>query len=47
MANIDLKSLIAKGSSTIQIDFEIVFLDTFRDVVADYQSRVHKDVSEN
>ena len=47
MANIDLKSLIAKGSSAIQTDFETVFVDTFPDVVADYQSRVHKDVSEN
>ena len=45
MANIDLKSLIAKGSSTIQTDFETVFVDTFPDVVA--ESRVHKDVSEN
>ena len=46
-SNIDLKSLIAKGSSTLQTDFETVFVDTFPDVVADYQSRVHKDVSEN
>ena len=47
LANIDLKSIIAKDSSTIQTDFETVFLDTFPDVVADYQSRLYKDLPEN
>ena len=47
LANVDLISIIAKDSSTIQTDFETVFFDTFPDVVADYQSRLFKDLSEN
>ena len=47
LANVDLLSIIAKDSSTIQTDFETVFFDAFPDVVADYQSRLFKDLSEN
>ena len=47
LANFDLKSINAKDSSTIQTDFETVFFDTFPDVIADYQSRLYKDLSEN
>ena len=47
LANVDLISIIAKDSSTIQTDFETVFFDAFPDVVADYQSRLFKDLSEN
>ena len=48
LANIDLNLLLPKDSSTIQTDFETVFFFyTFPDVVADYQSRLYKDLSEN
>ena len=45
-ANIDLKSL-ANDCSNIQTDFDEVFADTFPDVVANYQSRINKELSEN
>ena len=40
LANIDLKYIIAKDSSTIQTDFETVFVDTFPDVVAYYYVKI-------
>ena len=40
-----LKSLIASDTSNTQTDFDAVFLDTFPDVAANYQSR-DKELSE-
>ena len=45
-ANIGLKSL-ANDCSNINTDFDDVFADTFPDVVANYQSRINKELSEN
>ena len=45
-ANIGLKSLV-NDCSNIQTDFDEVFADTFPDVVANYQSRINKELSEN
>ena len=45
-AIIDLKSIIASDSSNTQTDFDIVFLDTFPDVAANYQSKDNKELSE-
>ena len=45
-ANIGLKSL-ANDCSNIHTDFDDVFADTFPDVVANYQSRINKELSEN
>ena len=45
-ATIDFKSLIASNSSYTQTDFDTVFLDTFPDVAANYQSRDNKEFSE-
>ena len=38
-AIIDFKSIIASDSSNTQTDFDIVFLDTFPDVAANYQNK--------
>ena len=45
-ANIGLRSL-ANDCSNIQTEFEEVFADPFPDVVANYQSRINKELSEN
>ena len=45
-AIIDFKSFIASDSSNTQTDFDIVFLDTFPDVAANYQSKDNKELSE-
>ena len=45
-AIIDFKSIIASDSSNTQTDFDIVFLDTFPDVAANYQSKDNKELSE-
>ena len=45
-AIIDFKSIIASDSSNTQTDFDIVFLDTFPDVAANYQIRDNKELSE-
>ena len=45
-AIIDFKSIIASNSSNTQTDFDIVFLDTFPDVAANYQSKDNKELSE-
>ena len=45
-AIIDFKSIIASDSSNTQTDFDIVFLDTFPDVAANYQSKDDKELSE-
>ena len=45
-ANIGLKSL-ANDCSNIQTDFDGVFADSFPDVVANFQSRINKELSEN
>ena len=45
-AIIDFKSTIASDSSNTQTDFDIVFLDTFPDVAANYQSKDNKEVFE-
>ena len=44
-ANIGLKSL-ANDCSNIQTDFDEVFADSFPDVVANFQSRINKELSE-
>ena len=45
-AIIDFKSIIASDSSNAQTDFDIVFLDSFPDVAANYQSKDNKELSE-
>ena len=45
-AIIDFKSIIASDSSNTQTDFDIVFLDTFPDVAANYPSKDNKELSE-
>ena len=45
-AIIDFKSIIASDSSNTQTDFDIVFLDTFPDVAASYQSKDNKELFE-
>ena len=45
-AIIDFKSVIASDSSYTQTYFDIVFLDTFPDVAANYQSKDNKELSE-
>ena len=45
-AIIGLRSL-ANDCSNLQTDFDEVFGDTFPDVVANYQSRINKELSEN
>ena len=45
-AIIDFKSIIASDSSNTQTDFDIVFLDTFPDVAANYQSKDNKELFE-
>ena len=45
-AIIDFKSIIASDSSNTQTDFDIVFLDTFPDVAANYQSKDNKEFFE-
>ena len=45
-AIIVFKSIIASDSSDTQTDFDIVFLDTFPDVAANYQSKDNKELSE-
>ena len=45
-AIIDFKSIIASDSSNTQTDFDIVFLDTFPDVAANYKSKDNKELSE-
>ena len=45
-AIIDFKSIIASDSSNTQTYFDIVFLDTFPDVTANYQSKDNKELSE-
>ena len=45
-AIIDFKSIIASDSSNTQTDFDIVFLDTFLDVAANYQSKDNKELYE-
>ena len=45
-AIIDFKSIIASDSSNTQTYFDIVFLDTFPDVAANYQSKDNKELSE-
>ena len=45
-AIIDFKSIIASDSSNTQTDFDIVFLDTFPDVAAKYQSKDNKELFE-
>ena len=45
-AIIDFKSIIASDSSNTQTDFDIVFLDTFPDIAANYQSKDNKELSE-
>ena len=45
-AIIDFKSIIASDSSNKQTDFDIVFLDTFPGVAANYQSKDNKELSE-
>ena len=45
-ANIDFKSLIASCSSSKQINFDTVFLDTFPGVAANYQLSVSEEFSE-
>ena len=45
-AIIDFKSFIASDSSNTQTFFDIVFLDTFPDVAANYQSKDNKELSE-
>ena len=45
-AIIDFKSIIASDSSNTQTDFDIVFLDTFPDAAANYQSKDNKELSE-
>ena len=42
----DFKSIIASDSSNTQTDFDIVFLDAFPDVAANYQSKDNKELSE-
>ena len=46
-AIIDFKSIIASDSSNTQTDFDLVFLDTFPDVAANYQSKDNKELSES
>ena len=38
---------LANDCSNIQTDFDEIFADTFPDVVANYQSRINKVLSEN
>ena len=45
-AIIDFESIIASDSSNTQTDFDIVFLDTFPDVAANYQSKDNTELSE-
>ena len=45
-AIIDFKAITASDSSNTQTDFDIVFLDTFPDVAANYQSKDNKELSE-
>ena len=45
-AILDVTSLVANVSSNLQTDFETVFLDTFPDINADYQSSVIKESPE-
>ena len=45
-AIIDFKSIIANDSSNTQTDFDKVFLDTFPDVAANYQSKDNKELFE-
>ena len=45
-AIIDFKSIIASDSSNTQTDFDTVFLDTFPDVAANYQSEDNKELFE-
>ena len=45
-AIIDFKSIMASDSSNTQTDFDIVFLDTFPDVAANYQSKDNKELFE-
>ena len=45
-AIIDFKSIIASDSSNTQRDFDIVLLDTFPDVAANYQSKDNKKLFE-
>ena len=45
-AIIDFKSIITRDSSNTQTDFDIMFLDTFPDVSANYQSKDNKELSE-
>ena len=45
-AIIDFKSILASDSSNTQTDFDIVFLDTFPDVAANYQSKDNRELSE-
>ena len=45
-AIIDFKSIIASDSSNTQTDFDTVFLDTFPDVAANYQSKDNKELFE-
>ena len=42
----DFTSIIASESSNTQTDFDIVFLDTFPDVVANYKSKDNKELFE-
>ena len=45
-AIIDFNSIIASDSSNTQTDFDIVFLYTFPDVAANYQSKDNKELIE-
>ena len=45
-AIIDFKSIIASDSSNTRTDFDKVFLDTFPDVAANYQSKDNIELSE-